>query len=862
MLCKKLTTTIFSLLIVPTVLINTATASEKEGVHLKFSLEAKPVTVTVSGQVTDKNSGEPIANALVRGHVVIWKHKGPDLFDKCPYQQTTTDSGGSYSLRFVAPLTVAGRWKGKDGICIYVSAPGYATQPQYVRPKVTPEKTKFPSVDFALESGSLVKGFAFNDNNEPIADARVRALNNHNGDWNYFGALGQAFTDEHGYFEVWISKKLLGSFPWIRIDKVDYGCGFFLDFSYDELNTFQVPRGGKIVGNVVDNDGEGIPNCEVSVRDFRGQIDATKTDEDGRYVLEGVPGKPSVIDFRREWSNRVGRSAATDAEAHVKVYAKLDSEMDLDKVPHYQITPVEGETITAPALVVECYTTIAGKLIGGETVSPAGLTVVLDGDWENSVFTDASGGFSFSSVAAGKHHITAYLSHNARGDRGIGNAEVQVEAGKPLQDIKMYLEEMAEIRVQFLDSDGNPLEGVLAKATWTKDVDGPHIDGTRSDNQGWAVIYLYPDEAQYIHGHDPSKNLVTESIEEITPEQANLVNDVWILMMSTGSIKGRLLNEDHQPLEDTVNYLIDFADGTREYGNIKADRNGFFEIKKIKPGIATFQLRHPFLASTILSEQPLEIKSTESKDVGNIVVSFHTAAVKGRLLRGNGRPFTDRVVLFKVNYSDGTEEYRGTKPDSGGYFQIDRFRPGIANLSIRAESMLYTNILEHFEIKENETNDLGVVSLIGGIDEEEILRDKHAHALEDPGEIIKAAQRLFEGIGDADYDQILKYYVNGRWKKDAWKKFPPHGYYMVSSDWPSFALWCCRTFKENPIIEIELGEVFPNERVILRKKNLPTVPYKLTLKDGTVLSGNLPFEFNFDGWVPHWHGLSGIDWHL
>ncbi|MHC4477320.1 MAG: carboxypeptidase-like regulatory domain-containing protein, partial [Planctomycetota bacterium] len=734
--------------------------------------------------------------------------------------------------------------------------------PQYVRPKLTPEKTKFPSVDFALESGSLVKGFAFNDNNEPIADARVRALNNHNGDWNYFGALGQAFTDEHGYFEVWISKKLLGSFPWIRIDKVDYGCGFFLDFSYDELNTFKVPRGGKIIGNVVDNHGERIPNCEVSVRDFRGQIDATKTDENGRYVLEGVPGKPSVIDFRREWSNRVGRSAATDADAHVKVYAKPDSEMGLDKVPHYQITLVEGETITAPALVVERYTTIAGKLVGGETVSPAGLTVVLDGDWEDSVFTDASGGFYFSSVAAGKHHITAYLSHNLQGGRGIGYAEVQVEAGKPLQDIHIYLQEMAEVRVQFLDSDGNPLEGVLAKATWTKNVDGPHIDGTRSDNQGWAVIYLYPDEAQYIHGRDSSNNLVTESIEEITPQQADLVNDVRILMIPIGSIKGRLLNEDHQPLEDTVNYLIDFADGTREYGDLKADRNGFFEIKKIKPGIATFQLRHPFLASTNLSEQPLEIKSTESKDIGNIVVSFHTAAVKGRLLRGDGQPFTDRVVLFKINYSDGTEKYRRTKPNSGGYFRIERCRPGIANLTIRAESMLYTNILERFEIKENETNDLGVVSLIGGIDEEEVLRDKHAHALENPEEIIEAAQRLFEGIRDADYDRILKHYVNGRWKKDGWKDFPPHGYYMVNRGWPSFALWCCRTFKENPIIEIELGEVFPNQRVILRKKNLPTVPYRLTLEDGTVLNGNLPFEFNFDGLVPHWHGLEGIDWHL
>jgi len=53
MLCKKPETTIFGLLIVSVILFNTTIASEKEGTHLKFSLEAQPVTVTVSGKVTD-----------------------------------------------------------------------------------------------------------------------------------------------------------------------------------------------------------------------------------------------------------------------------------------------------------------------------------------------------------------------------------------------------------------------------------------------------------------------------------------------------------------------------------------------------------------------------------------------------------------------------------------------------------------------------------------------------------------------------------------------------------------------------------------------------------------------------------------
>ena len=148
MLCKKLTTKILGLLIVSMILINTTTASEKEGVHLKFTLEDQHVTVTVSGKVTDKTTGEPIVNAFVRGHLVIWKYDGPDLFEKCPYLETTTDTDGNYLLQFITPLTTSGPMKGKDGLCVYVNAEGYETKPKYGRPDVTPDNTNYPDFNF------------------------------------------------------------------------------------------------------------------------------------------------------------------------------------------------------------------------------------------------------------------------------------------------------------------------------------------------------------------------------------------------------------------------------------------------------------------------------------------------------------------------------------------------------------------------------------------------------------------------------------------------------------------------------------------------------------------------------------------
>ncbi len=136
-----------------------------------------------------------------------------------------------------------------------------------------------------------------------------------------------------------------------------------------------------------------------------------------------------------------------------------------------------------------------------------------------------------------------------------------------------------------------------------------------------------------------------------------------------------------------------------------------------------------------------------------------------------------------------------------------------------------------------------------GSDWKKTIRDeKHKRALEHPEEIREAARELFEAIRTADYDRdwLLK---------DAWQKFPPGaGDYMVHHDAPAWVQWACKTFKENPIVSAELGEVFRDA------DEYPCIPYKLTLKDGKVLVGDLPFYY--DPTLEHWIGREGIDWHL
>jgi len=191
-----------ALLLAPAFLDGQAQAASDKGLRLQFSAQPQPVTVTLSGTVRDKGSGNPIANALVRAHLLIWKNAGPELFEKCPRQETFTSATGEYQIVFVTPLTTVGPRQGQDGLCVYVSADGYETQPQYARRDVTAANSAFPKFDFALNPGKKIHGIVVSPTGQPVSGAVVRVQNSFNGDWNFFGALGQTITGQDGSFQL------------------------------------------------------------------------------------------------------------------------------------------------------------------------------------------------------------------------------------------------------------------------------------------------------------------------------------------------------------------------------------------------------------------------------------------------------------------------------------------------------------------------------------------------------------------------------------------------------------------------------------------------------------------------------------
>ncbi len=159
------------------------------------------------------------------------------------------------------------------------------------------------------------------------------------------------------------------------------------------------------------------------------------------------------------------------------------------------------------------------------------------------------------------------------------------------------------------------------------------------------------------------------------------------------------------------------------------------------------------------------------------------------------------------------------------------------------------------EVGPGRAENLGDIVLKGGLDKAKVTREKLAQAVDQPQELLQFAQEFFNKIRTADYDYFLK--------EDAdWQRFPIVGSYQTYKWFDVLVPWISKTFKANPIVNVELGRPFANPKKFNRKQDLPTVPYKLTLKDGTVLQGDLPCDYVFEGTTGHWFGIQGIDWHL
>jgi hypothetical protein len=153
-----------------------------------------------------------------------------------------------------------------------------------------------------------------------------------------------------------------------------------------------------------------------------------------------------------------------------------------------------------------------------------------------------------------------------------------------------------------------------------------------------------------------------------------------------------------------------------------------------------------------------------------------------------------------------------------------------------------------YDDQEGQPKAIEALQKTGGELGEAVARDVNARIKQSADDVATAAQRLFDAIRSVDYNRNWLGTVD-------WKWFPAKEVaYDVEENPSGWVRWVCVKFKNNPIVEVRLGKVFPNSG------GLPTVHYELHLQDGEVLQDDLPFVRNSK--KGQWVGWKGLDWHL
>ena len=609
-------------------------------------------------------------------------------FPAAPTLETTTNQNGEYRLQFHTPLTLTGPRTGKDTLCVDAGAAGYETRPDYAPESVNPKRTEYKNFDFKLEKGKLIRGTVVDEQNQPIAGARVSVHLNDNGDWVYFCSRGVTTTAPDGKFQLYCStdSDVLGPTAWLQVDKPNVGvsfiCGFQNKGRQGDLGTLVLRQGSEVHGRIMDADGQGVPNCEVHwswMSRSRGQA---RTGSDGRYILAGVTRLETIKEFL-ETQDKLStslfhrkRDMNLELLAKIQVYALPDSPKAQLELPTCKLLAPGEKSVNAPDLVFGKTASASGTLIPARS-SPAlkGLMVRLDENWNQMAEADAEGKFFFPSVPEGKHRLTVYLPTNLRYDRGIGRTEINVQPQQKLAGLTIQLDELAEARLQILDAHGDPLEGITAAATWNRAGTGGWTEGTRSGSDGWAVLYLYPGDTQYVRGMDmDAQKLVADGFVEVKPKTGEVIDNLRVTMVPVARITMRVIDEQQQPVKGKVlEGMIDYADGTQRAERVKTDTQGRVEIRNVTPGAVKVSLKTLPLELSGAIDQLTEIKPDEVKDMGALTLKpVQFGQLKGRLA---GSPSFANLEGFKIRMD--LNEWQPLVPtDAQGNFSLEKVPAG------------------------------------------------------------------------------------------------------------------------------------------------------------------------------------------
>jgi hypothetical protein len=560
----------------------------------------------VTGQVVDAND-EPVAGALVAatdqqyGVEMVFSEYGPMRMD-----HLSTDREGRFTTR-----VTRGTW------FFAVKAPGYVA-------KITEGRSVDGPADLGqivVEEGGDLSGRVVRASGTPVEEAGIsindRALRN-----------VRATTDADGAFTLrelprgtheFIVGKADGSRMSKRVEVPSSGV------------VFELPDVVTVRGRVVDAE------TEKPLRDFLvgialSQLSAPKEDrhsEDGSFELEAVPVEGLTI----------AASAAGYAEARKIVGLKEGADPEPIEIALPRGMRVHGVVRDEAGRPVEGVSIILMRTVATATGS---MSV-----GEGNITTDASGAYSFDSVARGAARF-------AFSKQGFIRAERNVEVSDREHRLDVELSRGVALRGIVVDDSGAPVSEAEVNGSTAGALRS--YASAKSDGNGRFVLEpLAPGRATvYVQAHGYPRKEVPDVDVTGTPE-------LRVVLERGGAIEGRVTGLDAASMQ-TVRLDI----GGHAPFERRVSAAGEFRIDGIKPG-PTVVTAYAMMPSGYRTAKPVEAEFIAGQ-VTRVEIAFDSGnTVRGVVTLGDA-PLASASVTFrpKDTYSAG---YVSARTDESGRYE-------------------------------------------------------------------------------------------------------------------------------------------------------------------------------------------------
>lgn len=431
---------------------------------------------------------------------------------------------------------------------------------------------------------------------------------------------------------------------------------------------FELDPTGRLVGRVVDSNGEAVEGARVEVKrsDQNQSVDYT---------------------MARGQTDSSGRFEVSDVESSEELWIRVKHRGYLATATEFFSMEV-GAGLELPDIVLQLGGTIAGRVEGpnGEPVSGCEVTVRYQGQTDNTMATNPShntrsdGRFVLRGLEAGSVDLVAKPVDFVEATLpGINVVEGQVN-----DDVVIRLERGSSVGGRIVDDKGEPVPGATITARdFTQGASEvtsvSHVDGRFTVNK-----ILSEATVEIEVTHPDFSDHIAESIDVGR-------SDVEIVLTRLGKIYGRVKMEDGtavgaftlqpQPEKGTARDRRRLRSKTFNFDD------GRFEYTGVPPGTYTIQINAPDFGTATVTGVIVEAGS--EIHLRDIVLSSG-GSVGGRVIdTDTGEPvFGARISVVQGMTRFVKDESAGRIPrstkvtDSNGGFSIDGLKSGSLTLRI------------------------------------------------------------------------------------------------------------------------------------------------------------------------------------